>query len=383
MTWTRPAGRRAPSMLAVSSVSAAEEYFYGAVDAYCNAVAASGEVERKFRIGRELVRVRFAGRALVSTMTAALDHLDESASTKPATFTICVFDTLTTGASMPRPAWPGECYGARGEIAGFNCDRFRTVYQPGVDVFQMIDKEARTAVYWVQEPSVVPYWEQSFPFRTTFHWMLQGKPYQLMHAGAVGREGGGVLITGPSGSGKSTTCLACLKAGMLYAGDDYVLAGTEPPFVHSLYATAKLVPENLHRFPNLESSVTNLDRLSKEKALIFVKSVRPSCLTPGFPIRAILTPRVTGERDTRLVRSTGIAGLKALAPTTVLHLPGGGSESLAKMSRLVKQVPNYVLEAGTDLPQIPRVIDELLAGRTAGETACPTALPTASGGGEL
>ena len=324
-------------------------------------------LEREFEVGPQRVRIRFAGPALIDVLTPALDHLSASrpASEAARTLHVYVFESKSTATPMPPPPWGPDCYGARGEIAGFNTSRFRTVYQPGMDILHILDRQRAAAIYWVCERDLIPYWERSFPLRTVLHWWMIGQPYQLLHAAAVGSGEGGVLITGPSGSGKSTTALACLEGGMSYAGDDYVLAGLDPPWVSSLYGTAKLAPDNVHRFPDLARWITNPDRLGSEKALLFLKCARPRQLSRGFAIRAVLTPRVTGRKETRLVPVSPMVSLQALAPTTVLHLPGGGADMLEKMSRLVKAVPNYVLEAGTDLSRIPEVIGTLLRGASA------------------
>jgi hypothetical protein len=55
------------------------------------------------------------------------------------------------------------------------------------------------------------------------------------------------------------------------------------------------------------------------------------------------------------------AGLAALAPSTIFQLPGAGKEAFQAMGQLVRQVPCYQLNLGTDIGEIPEVILELLA----------------------
>lgn len=279
-----------------------------------------------------------------------------------ASLEVCLFDTESAGVQPPAPWWQPNAYGARGEIAGFNTGRIATVYQPGINILHMLDRERNCAVYWSPSADQIPWWESTFPLRTILHWWLRDRPLQPLHAGAVGLPEGGVLIAGPSGSGKSTTTLACLRSPLLYAGDDYVAgAAGDSPWVYSLYGTAKLEPHNLERFPELVPLVANPERLADQKAVIYLNRHFPGKLTRGFPLKAILIPRVTGLRDTRLVEASPMASLKAIAPTTIFHLPGDGSHTLAKLAALVRQVPSYTLEAGTDLAQIPEAILDLLS----------------------
>src|SRR5690606_18578920 len=104
-----------------------------------------------------------------------------------------------------------------------------------------------------------PWWECTFSFRILFHFWTRDLPAQLVHAGAMAKDGTGVLITGQSGSGKSTSCLNLLRAGYDYLGDDYVwIELSEQTTVYSLYQTAKIEAENLkERFLDWKPYITN------------------------------------------------------------------------------------------------------------------------------
>jgi len=62
-----------------------------------------------------------------------------------------------------------------------------------------------------------------------------------------------------------------------------------------------------------------------------------------------------------LQTATAGAALKALAPSTILQLPGAGQKALRSIAKLLKQVPCYVLELGIDQERIPGVILDLLS----------------------
>jgi hypothetical protein len=262
---------------------------------------------------------------------------------------------------MPPPPWPSTAYGRRGHIQGFNNQRIYTFYQPGVDLLRLLDQEQNLAHLWVAYPERIPYWEHSFPVREIWHWWLRDRPFQLVHAGAVGTEQGGVLLAGKSGSGKSTTSLLCLRSGLLYAGDDYVLVQTRPtPHVYGLYNIGKLEHKDMERLPQLRRLVHNPVYIQAEKAMIYVHERCPEKMALGFPLKAILVPRVTGSTETRLREATPLDALAALAPTTLKHLPRANWEAIQKMRELAGQVPTYVLELGTDLDAIPAVIADFL-----------------------
>jgi hypothetical protein len=352
--------RKAPPVAAAAEIGP-HQYFELTTQLFGKAVrAAGGSIDHFFSIGGQSVKLRFAGPALVLHIAPALEHLATSPTASPA-LTVCFFESASTGVGMGPPPWPPTAYGARGAIEGFNTDRIYTFYEPGIHILRMFDIERKLALYWVDEARRIPYWEASFPMRSILHWWTRNQPLQLMHSGAVGLPEGGVLLAGKSGSGKSTTTLACLDSDLSYVGDDYVLVRTDTsPYVYSMYNTAKLEPGNVSRLPHLRSLVTNLNQLETEKALIYLKDHYPDKLISGFPIKAILLPRVTGRRDTTLTNASPMAGLRALAPTTLYHLPRASHEAFLKMADLVKHVPVYNLELGTDLSQIPATVLDLL-----------------------
>ena len=258
---------------------------------------------------------------------------------------------------MVPPAWGPYDYGPKGEIVGFNDDRIRTSFIPGVDVLNVYDAARRLGLYWVATPEIVPWWET--PLRTMLHWWAAPTSLQPVHGGAVGRDGQGVLVVGNSGSGKSTTTLACLEAGLEYASDDYLVADVDTLTAYSLYGTAKLEPENLPRFPSLAPLIGNAAYLDEQKAIVYLYPDRSGLLAPSLRLRAMVMPNVTGRRDTRVERGSQAAALRVLVTTTSFHLPGYAREVMDKLNRLVRALPCYRLDAGTDLDQLAATVADL------------------------
>ncbi len=349
-----------PGSLCFSFFMDANAYFSAAHKAFCQAQVQQGNIEYWYKIGGYIICQRFAGQALIPQMTEALSHLQISPCSS-ADLTICLWDSSSTGIAMPSPPWSVYDYGDRGLVNGYNCDRFCTLFQVGPDVLHLFDRDRQLALYWVKTAAQIPYWEHSFPLRIALHWWTRSFPLQLVHAGAVGTQTGCVLLTGKSGSGKSTTTLACLEAGLLYLGDDYVMIQTEPiSSVYSLYNTAKLEASNLWRFPNLANNVSNLERLNCEKALIFLHNHRPEQLISHLPIRAVLTLEISHQENSSLQKRSPSESFAALAPTTTFHLPRYTKVITQKIAALVNQVPNYRLILGTNLKQIPEAVLSLL-----------------------
>jgi hypothetical protein len=345
----------------------------------------TGTIDRFYSIGDYPICLSFANPIMAERLTPAIAHL-EIAPVEHPKLTICLWDNATAQTQLPGIMlafiWSFQWFwhdylDGRMNVKFLCSDRFQMHYKLGPNIFSALDFQQNLALYWIEDASLLPYWEQGSPLQNVLSWWTSKQQRQYVHAAAVGTATGGVLLAAKGGSGKSTSALSCLNSSLTYASDDYCLIATEPiPYVYSLYNTAKLKgPKDLERFPELVPLLSNGDRLDEEKALIFLKQHFPEKIVSGFPLRAILVPQITGKRDTRLSQSTAIAALMALAPSTLFQLSGTGESSLQMMSELVKQVPCYTLELGTDITQIPQVILEFLNSSELTADELPITLP--------
>ncbi len=347
----RPEGAASPALLS----SGLDACFAEA------ARAAGGVVERSYEIAGQQVLLRFAGKAMVEKVHPAFAHLATARRAGEGGLTICLWDSATTGvrpAPLPDVASEGQPPGA---IYHYQGPEVRVAYIPGQPALSVLDAGQGLGWYWVGNAIDMSFWEQAAPLRQLLHWWMGAHGFQQVHGGAVGMPHGGVLIVGKPGSGKSTTSLAALQSPLRYAGDDYVLVATKPsPWVHSLYCSGKLEPDHLRRFPALLPAIANADRLDSEKAMVFVHQHAPEKTVAGFPLRALLLPRVTGRPATTLNPASKSAALMALAPSTIIQLHTAGRDALERMTALVRQIPCYNLELGTDIAGIPSVVADFL-----------------------
>ncbi len=349
-------------------------FFETSHEVFKKAELSAGREERDFHIGGVAVKLRFAGPALVPLLTKALSHV--AAGEVPGqSLTVCIWDDASTNTAMPPPPW-ADCmvhdasgvirsvYTRRGDVRGFNDGRIRTAYNWGAGALSILDTERGLALYWTHDARRLPSYESSAPLRTILHWWLSGHGGQLVHAAAVGTAGGGVLLAGKGGSGKSTAALSCLDSELLYVSDDYCLISTEPrPYVHSIYSSAKVDADNLHRVPHLLPALDDRERVDGEKAVFFLAPHFSGKIVSGFPIRAILLPSITGRVETTVTPATPLDGIRALALSTVSQLAGAHRSSVKRITELVGKVPCYHLGLGTDLGRIPAVISGLLSHR--------------------
>lgn len=344
----------------VAETQAAVFDLEGIVAIHAAAVEHTGIVERRFEVARDTVALRFAGPALTDLLTPAFAHLAPRSDADPR-LVVNLWDSESAGQSdPPLPAVPADA--PFGAFYYYAEPPYRALYQPGPRALSLLDTDRSEAWYWVESAGNLSHWECAAPARHILQWYVASTGRQQVHGGAVGTQDGGVLLVGKGGSGKSTATLSTLGSELLYAGDDYVAVEIdEPPEVHSLYSSGKVEPHHLERLPHLRPAVWNLDKLETEKAVVFVHEHWPERTIRGFPLRAVLIPKVAADRPaSRITEASRAAALAALAPSTIFQLHPSGGEALAAMARVVERVPTYTLELGSDIDGIPRVISEFL-----------------------
>jgi hypothetical protein len=337
-----------------------EAFFAELERASSAAEGACGTVSRSVRIAEQVVELRFAGPALVEPLGAAFAHLGCTAEA-PADLTVCLFDSASTATPPPPRPWTNEQVREGGLVEDFSDARFHTVYQVAARLLTVLDRDRRRALCWTPGAGDLPMPERAAPLRRLLQAWAGDRGTLLVHGGAVGRSDGGVLVVGQGGAGKSTTALACLGSPLQYAADDYCLLDPGPePWVHSLYCTGKTDASGLARLPFLAPMVSNRDRGVDEKALCSLHEHVPGALTAGFPLRAVLVPRLTRQPTTAVAPSSPGAMLRALSPTTVLLSPQTAARVLPVLADLARRVPVYELAVGEDPATIPAAIVRLL-----------------------
>jgi len=335
-----------------------EQFFKEACQVFSEAEQAmGGAIDRYYLIGGYSIRLRFAGPALLPFLTPALSHLQINPVLNPD-LTILFWDSKSTGTKMARPPWSTDDYLQFGLINGYNTERFKTQY---MNALNMIDLDKGKAVYWIPDIKNVSYYRSIRPLRTILNWWMNEHQRFIVHAASLGLTEGGVVITNKACSGKSTTALSCIGSSLKYAGDENCLISLDPePYAYSLYCTGTLEPEDIDRIPKLKSYIINASKLQIQKAIYLFKNDHQALMITGFPIKAVLIPSISGKADTMIQRRIKKPPLLALAPGSLFQLPGVGGDYLGSLAELIKRVPCYSLELGTQIDQIPLIIERFI-----------------------
>lgn len=302
----------------------------------------------RYAVARHPLVVHFQDSELHEVFAPAMAHLEEPGDGNTLEITV----RRGAGLLPYAPAAPAETL--RPRILFTDRDGARGIAYPAAGISGVMSSTRRRAVWYVPDPGRVPPGESSGPYRTLLQWWLSGSGVQIVHAGAVGHEGAAVLLAARGGSGKSTTSILATRAGLRFLGDDSVACTSGPrPEVHSLYTTATLTSQSL-----------SLLGLSGRGAPLQEKTILDMAAhtARSMVLEAIVVPEISGRATTTLEPLTAPAVVRALAPSSLLNVPGTGSEELGRLIELARRVRGYRLLLGTDLDRIACVLSDLVTG---------------------
>ena len=315
-----------------------------------------GTLDQWLRIAGHPVVVRYAGTRMRDAFARSFTHL-QAAKADDASLTISVWAGTEPGGRPPLPLIPPEA--EHGDRAIFRSEALRLVYHIGPGMLTALAPGAGQAWVWIADVTDLPFWEKAAPFGVVWRWWLAEVGHTVLHAGTVATGAGGVLLVGSGGSGKSTASIACLEDGFRYAGDDYVVLDPDGSTIHSLYGTGKLEHEHLDRVTNPRGdSVPNPD---VPKRVLMLADSHPDLVVPSLSVHAVLAPRLRPQRQQTTFRPISSAeAIRATAPSSMIQLPDGKQRDLAAIAGLVRALPAYSLELGSDVSTIPGAVRRLL-----------------------
>jgi hypothetical protein len=361
-----------------AAIDLAGEYFQQLRERYEQATAAAGGAGTlELEMAGLRLRLRYAGEGLRSGLLAPFEHLAAREAGGDPDLTISLFDTASSGIEPPPPLWqPLIAPPGTNPVARLRSERACVLAAAGSRGLTAALPGEGVAVFHLPDAAAIPASERAAPIREALQLLMAARGRLTIHAGAVGRDGRGVLLVGRGGSGKSTLALSCALAGMEIVADDYVLL--EPPLIaHAMQSTAKLTEDSAARLgvpagaidagfePTLEGPA---------KALVRIPDLAPDGLRGRLEITAVLAPALRPSRGANIAAGDGLGeaepmvrpisaaeGLRAVAPSTIVQAGFGGGGSLATLADLVRRVPAYALELSPNPVANAAAVDRLVA----------------------
>lgn len=323
------------------------------VFAQCEALAARGGNTRAWRIGPTTLRQYWYSQPRFAGFDRPLAH--QPAAEGPARLTVHCVDAAD-GIDMGTSPFRKRDLGPNRSVQQLASTPLRVLWDQDHHFVQALDLTTGRGFLYVEDFALLPEWEPPIPFRNYLHWWAAAEGHVFLHAGSAGVPEGGIVFLGRGGAGKSTTTLACLEAGLVTCGDDYVLVTRHrPPLVHSVYGTAKLKNAAALRPEGILRRLLPTAQGVSDKTLLFPASEMPETFVRSFPLRA-LAVLVKGGDVTRIERAGPLDALRAGGPSTVLQMPFGQSEGLTAIAAIAREVPCYRITLGRDLAEVGTVI---------------------------
>lgn len=341
-------------------------FFTAALAAFRRAGALQRGAAQTFHVelAGHVIRLHFAGPALVPLLTPAFSHIVCAPVAEPA-LTICVWDDASTGVTTPEPPPATSTIGTQ-FVDG---PEVKLAWEPATGVLTAFRPQQRLGLCRYPHVKAVEDLEQAAPARKVLHWWAASLGLQRVHAAAVGTPTGGVLLVGRSGSGKSTTSLSCIGSALGFAADDYCLLSFPadgPPLVHSVYATGKADSDSVSRLPeHLRQAFATTRLCDASKMVLFVAETHPQALLRSFPLRAVVFPRIrrTDAERAALEPMSAMEALRAVAPSTIFQMPGDRAPGFSRLAAVVRTVPCHGLLLGPDPTEAHDLLLALCDGR--------------------
>lgn len=328
------------------------EAFAGAVEGAPGAL-----VETDYRIAGYSVRLRIAGAGLAADIDKSLGHLRASGDADAA-LTIEIWDDEEIGP-VGWTSWSEEVdfYGTILLAEGA-----RFVLNQRQSSVMLLDRRENRLIGCVRRRSGLFLDERARPFHRLLSIWFDDRDIQFIHAALNVVENQGLLFVGKGGSGKSTSSVACFLAGFPFLSDDFVALGKAADghlVGHSLYATCLLASDHIGRFASLAGIAQPANHEIELKSVAYLADHRGARFASDTRLAAVILPKVVDGHKTTYRRARPAEAMLALAPTSVLILPGAAPRAMDKLGELVTTVPAFWLELGDDVSHIAPTVRQI------------------------
>ncbi|MCC6174180.1 MAG: hypothetical protein IT305_02655 [Chloroflexi bacterium] len=189
-----------------------------------------------------------------------------------------------------------------------------------------------------------------------------GQHFLLLHAGAVARDGRGMLLPGASGSGKSTLTAGLVAAGFALASDEVAMLDPATlellPFARSVSVKAGARSVLAPAYPALLTETPH-HRFGGEEVW-FLHPAASDWLPGPTPVRYVVVPRYVPDAETRLEPLPRTSVLPVLLEQS-FSIPKHGARGIGAATALLQQAECFALTTG-DLDTAVRLLTDLVDG---------------------
>jgi hypothetical protein len=306
------------------------------------------------------VRLRFTTQLLYNAITPALAHRQVEPLASPD-LVVDIWDSHASGIHFEKPE---VILNHRYDIPELNTENYFTLFNMKDSSFTMLNRSEGHAIWVIKDfhklDTHVIYTE---PLLTLFQVWGTDQGATIVHAASVGYDNRAALLVGRSGSGKSTTAILCLRDGLQFLGEDYCIiqSNATPPYVESLYNTGKLADWSTERLPEMHPHIRFSADEVMDKTILSIYPGFQNQIVDRLPITAIIVPQVTQKDTTTWLPIPPATAMRGLAPSTIFQMiDTANRKQFHSMAQLVRSVPTYGIQLGTDIDHISSVVRDIL-----------------------
>jgi HprK-related kinase A len=168
----------------------------------------------------------------------------------------------------------------------------------------------------------------------------------LLHAGAVARNGCGVIMPGPSGSGKSSLTLALLQRGFRYYSDEIAVVDPATGWLHPFPKPVSIKDRHIFNGLAQHQDLWFGPEANEDRGVWYL---HPEDLTGGkigepSPTSYIVFPKYHPDYQPRLRHLPFGEALKELVHNSI-NLSRSGNEGFRLLAGLVREAHCFTLES--------------------------------------
>jgi hypothetical protein len=192
--------------------------------------------------------------------------------------------------------------------------------------------------------------------------ILRSKELFLIHSGALGKDGKGILVPGFTGSGKTTLTIALVRQGFRFLSDDRPLLRENRPMELLAFPERVDVTEKTASFfPELRDLPVHLFKKGPLKKSFWIETAYPDSIVESCRPEVLIFPRVAERKRSRLIPLSRVEATERVLPHSLLVFERGIAEKQFHfLCRMVERMDCYELRFGQDVLQVHRVIEEAM-----------------------
>lgn len=305
-----------------------------------------------------------AGETIIasSDLEAYLDAVDLAiwSHSPAAAVSARIFIGVAGENGFPSIAWGAAQFEERRVEAFLAPTPYRMYHYQPLSYWQIFDRQTATGLQILSRADQYPPWDLGSPLRNFLQWHLASRDGALIHAGTLGVEAKGVLLAGAGGSGKSGTVLSGILAGLTTVGDDYVFVTPSSLRAYPLFETLKQDADGLVRVGLADHPAIPTKTNWQDKYQFFLRDLGLQELPSSLSLKALLLPRITGQRETRLHPVSAKEAFLALAPSGVTQIPGDRPLLYATAAEISRRLPCFRLDLGVDPNEVSTTIRQFI-----------------------